>query len=45
MSVVSLLRKGKDGENPVLVACNFTPVPRVGYRSRSSVGRLLERAA
>jgi len=31
MSVVSLLRKGKDGENPVLVACNFTPVPRLGY--------------
>jgi 1,4-alpha-glucan branching enzyme len=31
MSVVSLLRKGKDGENPVLIACNFTPVPRVGY--------------
>jgi 1,4-alpha-glucan branching enzyme len=31
MSVISLLRKGKDGENPVLVACNFTPVPRVGY--------------
>ena len=30
-SVVSLLRKGKDGENPVLVVCNFTPVPRVGY--------------
>ncbi len=31
MSVVSLLRKGKDDENPVLIACNFTPVPRVGY--------------
>ena len=30
-SIVSLLRKGKDGENPVLVVCNFTPVPRVGY--------------
>ncbi len=30
-SVISLLRKGKDGDNPVLVACNFTPVPRVGY--------------
>jgi 1,4-alpha-glucan branching enzyme len=30
-SIVSLLRKGKDGENPVLIACNFTPVPRVGY--------------
>jgi 1,4-alpha-glucan branching enzyme len=31
LSVVSLLRKGEDGENPVLIACNFTPVPRVGY--------------
>jgi 1,4-alpha-glucan branching enzyme len=31
MSVVSLLRKGKGAENPVLIACNFTPVPRVGY--------------
>jgi 1,4-alpha-glucan branching enzyme len=31
-SVISLLRKGKDGENPVLVVCNFTPVPRVGYK-------------
>ena len=31
-SVISLLRKGRDGENPVLVVCNFTPVPRVGYK-------------
>ena len=30
-SVISLLRKGKDGENPILIACNFTPVPRLGY--------------
>ena len=30
-SVISLLRKGKPGENPILVACNFTPVPRLGY--------------
>jgi 1,4-alpha-glucan branching enzyme len=30
-SVISLLRKSKDGESPVLVVCNFTPVPRVGY--------------
>jgi 1,4-alpha-glucan branching enzyme len=30
MSVVSLLRKGSD-EDPVLIACNFTPVPRLGY--------------
>ena len=33
-SVISLLRKGGSGkdENPVLVVCNFTPVPRVGYK-------------
>jgi 1,4-alpha-glucan branching enzyme len=30
-SIIALLRKGKDGENPVLVVCNFTPVPRLGY--------------
>jgi len=30
-SVISLLRKGKEGENPILVVCNFTPVPRLGY--------------
>jgi len=30
-SIVSLLRKGQANENPVLVVCNFTPVPRVGY--------------
>jgi 1,4-alpha-glucan branching enzyme len=30
-SVISLLRKGEGDENPVLVACNFTPVPRLGY--------------
>jgi 1,4-alpha-glucan branching enzyme len=26
------LRKGRAGDHPVLVACNFTPVPRYGYR-------------
>src|SRR5271167_3219027 len=30
-SVISLLRKGKADENAVLVACNFTPVARLGY--------------
>jgi 1,4-alpha-glucan branching enzyme len=30
-SVVSLLRKGQDDENPILIVCNFTPVPRLGY--------------
>ncbi len=31
-SVISLLRKGKSTANLVLAICNFTPVPRDGYR-------------
>ncbi len=31
-SVVSLIRKGKTTSTLVLAACNFTPVPRLGYR-------------
>jgi 1,4-alpha-glucan branching enzyme len=31
-SVVSLLRKGKSPEDMIVVICNFTPVPRIGYR-------------
>src|SRR5882762_3331630 len=31
-SIISLLRKGKTADDAVLVACNFTPVPRVGYK-------------
>jgi 1,4-alpha-glucan branching enzyme len=31
-SVVSLIRKGKSTSTLVLAACNFTPVPRSGYR-------------
>jgi 1,4-alpha-glucan branching enzyme len=31
-SVICFLRKGKDGGDPVLVACNFTPVLRHNYR-------------
>ncbi len=31
-SVLSFLRRGRDPEDVVLVACNFTPVPRWGYR-------------
>jgi 1,4-alpha-glucan branching enzyme len=31
-SVVSLLRKRRNGSESVLVVCNFTPVPRLGYR-------------
>lgn len=31
-STVSFLRKGRDPEEIILVACNFTPVPRSNYR-------------
>ena len=31
-SVVSWLRRGRDDEHFVVVVCNFTPVPRHGYR-------------
>ena len=31
-SVITFLRKGKRAEDTVLVACNFTPVPRRNYR-------------
>jgi 1,4-alpha-glucan branching enzyme len=31
-SVITFLRKGKRAEDTVLVACNFTPVPRHNYR-------------
>ena len=31
-SVVSYLRKGREGAEPILVVCNFTPVPRLGYK-------------
>lgn len=31
-SVVSFLRKGRKGEDALLVVCNFTPVPRMDYR-------------
>ena len=31
-SVISLLRKGKSEDDAMLIACNFTPVPRVGYK-------------
>ena len=32
MSVISLLRKAKNPRDCILVACNFTPVPRNEYR-------------
>jgi 1,4-alpha-glucan branching enzyme len=31
-SVISFLRRGKDPHREMLVVCNFTPVPREGYR-------------
>ena len=31
-SVFAYLRFGDPGDKPVLVVCNFTPVPRIGYR-------------
>jgi len=31
-SVLAYLRRGDDGARPVVVACNFTPVPRPDYR-------------
>jgi 1,4-alpha-glucan branching enzyme len=31
-SVISFVRKGYSSPNCILVACNFTPVPRYGYR-------------
>jgi 1,4-alpha-glucan branching enzyme len=31
-STISLLRKGKSAKQNVVVICNFTPVPRMGYR-------------
>lgn len=31
-SVVSFIRRGSDPANFLVIACNFTPVPRLGYR-------------
>ena len=31
-SVLTYIRKGHDTENDIIVACNFTPVPRENYR-------------
>ena len=31
-SVVSFVRKGVDENEQIVVVCNFTPVPRIGYR-------------
>jgi 1,4-alpha-glucan branching enzyme len=43
-SVVSFVRRGHAGSAPVLVACNFTPVPRRGWRiGVPRAGRWVER--
>ncbi len=31
-SIVSFIRKGKEGVSPIIVIANYTPVPRTGYR-------------
>jgi 1,4-alpha-glucan branching enzyme len=31
-STISLLRKSESAVDTVLVVCNFTPIPRIGYR-------------
>ena len=31
-STISLLRKSESPQDTVLIVCNFTPVPRLGYR-------------
>jgi 1,4-alpha-glucan branching enzyme len=31
-STISLLRKSESAKDTILVVCNFTPIPRVGYR-------------
>jgi len=38
LSVISLLRKSKNPQESILVACNFTPVPRENYRVGVPVG-------
>ena len=37
-SVYAYLRLGEAGDKPVMVVCNFTPVPRHGYRLGVPVG-------
>ncbi|SPP65239.1 1,4-alpha-glucan branching protein GlgB [Nitrospira lenta] len=37
-SVISMLRKGKSAGSQMLVACNFTPVPRTNYRIGAPCG-------
>jgi 1,4-alpha-glucan branching enzyme len=37
-STISLMRKGNQEEDTIIVACNFTPVPRHNYRVGASKG-------
>jgi len=31
-SIISFMRKAKDPDNFLVIVCNFTPVPRIGYK-------------
>jgi 1,4-alpha-glucan branching enzyme len=43
-SVLAFLRKGREGDHPVLVVCNFTPIVRHDYRlGVPRAGRWVER--
>jgi 1,4-alpha-glucan branching enzyme len=37
-SVVSWIRKSRDGNEIILAACNFTPIPRTPYRAGAPLG-------
>jgi 1,4-alpha-glucan branching enzyme len=43
-SIISFMRKGRTVEDYVLVVCNFTPVPRTGYRVGVPAGGFWEEA-
>ena len=43
-SVISFVRRARDGQDHLIVVCNFTPVPRHQYRvGAPAAGRYLER--
>ncbi len=44
-SVATFIRKGREGAADVLIACNFTPIPRYNYRIGVPGRRALERGA
>ena len=39
-SIISYLRQGRSSRDLLLAVCNFTPVPRVGYRVGAPAGGL-----